>query len=310
MALAQTHTNRFSIFEFYKSKIVSAIFFYVAFPFIYLIAHLPYRWLFVLSDGLYYIMRLIGYRSQTIRQNLQRSFPEKSRSEINQLFTAYYRFMCDLILETLKTMTITEKEVQEHCHFHKPEWLTQLYNNHQSFIIVMGHYGNWELAGPSFSLNNQHQLMVIYRPLSNPYFEQLFVNMRTRFGTKIVPPIQTLRAMVAHRNQLTATAFIADQKASADQAYWTTFLNQDTAVFTGPEKLAKKFKYPIVYVSVNKIKRGYYEVLPELLFENVQNTQENEISETFIRRLEKEIQANPSTWLWSHRRWKDKRPHP
>ena len=213
-----------------------------------------------------------------------------------------------MILETIKTLSLTEEEAKTHCVFNKADWLDEMYENKQSILIVMGHYGNWELAGPSFSLNNKYQLVVIYKPLSNPYFEKLFSGMRTKFGTKITPVNNTLREMVALRKQVTATAFIADQKATPDNAYWTTFLNQDTAVFIGPEKLSKKFDYPIVYMSVNKIKRGYYEITPELLCADPKNTADNEISEMFIQRLEKEILKNPLTWLWSHRRWRDIKP--
>lgn len=286
-----------------------AILFYISFPFIYLIALLPFRLLYVVSDIFYFIMLLTGYRKGVILTNLRNSFPEKSEKEIQALFKIYYHYMCDLIFETLKTITLTEKEAKEHCVFHKADWLDTLYEENQSIVIVMGHYGNWELAGPSFSLYNKHQLVVIYRPLSNPYFERLFVKMRSKFGTKITPVNNTLREMVANRNKVTATAFIADQKAPAETAYWTTFLNQDTAVFNGAEKLAKKFDYPVVYMSVNKVKRGYYEITPELLFKDVKNTADHEISQGFMTRLEKEINQNPSTWLWSHRRWKDKRPN-
>src|SRR6185295_10799162 len=113
--------------------------------------------------------------------------------------------------------------------------------------------------------------------------------------------------MVANRSQLTATAFIADQTATRDNAYWTTFLNQDTAVFTGPEKLATKFNYPVVFINVKRPRRGHYEVIPELLFANPKQTAEGEISEGFTKRLEKEIVSNPVIWLWSHRRWKHSR---
>lgn len=297
------------IFDNYIASIMHAVLFYLSYPFIYLVALLPFRLLYVISDIFYYIMLMTGYRKAVIVANLKNSFPEKSEKEIQALFKVYYQYMCDLIFETLKTITLTAEEAKAHCVFHKAEWLDQLYEQKQSIIIVMGHYGNWELAGPSFSLHNPYQLVVIYRPLTNPYFENLFVKMRTKFGTKITPVHNTLREMVANRNEVTATAFIADQKAPPGSAYWTTFLHQDTAVFTGAEKLAKKFDYPVVYMSVNKIKRGYYEITPELLFTDSKNTAEHEISTRFITRLEEEIIANPSTWLWSHRRWKDKRPH-
>ena len=286
---------------------MQAIIFYLIYPLIYLIASLPFKALYVVSDFFYYILLLSVYRKKIIVKNLTNSFPLKNKEEINALYKSYNRYLCDLVFETLKTLKMTEKEAKERCAFHSTDWLERLYKENKSILIVMGHYGNWEWAGPSFSLNSNYQLIVVYLPLTNPYFENMMKSMRTKFGTKIIPASNTLRDMVANRKQVTATAFIADQSAWADSGYWTTFLNQDTSVFTGPEKLSKKFDYPVVYMSVNKIRRGYYEITPELLFEFPIKTEEGEITQTFIKRLEKELLRDPVTWLWSHRRWKHSR---
>jgi Kdo2-lipid IVA lauroyltransferase/acyltransferase len=280
------------------------IVFYLFYPLIYLIASLPFWALYKLSDFFYYLLILSGYRKKIIIKNLSNSFPKKSASEIHTLYKKYNSYLCDLVFETLKTLTMTEKEAKERCIFHHPSWLKTLHDQNKSIIVVMGHYGNWEWAGPSFSLYTNYQLVVVYYPLTNPYFEKMMKGMRTKFGTKITPAVNTLREMVANRKHVTATALIADQTAFADQAYWMTFLNQDTAVFTGPEKLSKKFDYPVVYMNVKRIKRGFYEITPELLFEFPNQAAENEITERFTRRLEEEIQIMPETWLWSHRRWK------
>lgn len=281
--------------------------FYLIYPLIYLIASLPFRLLYIVSDFFYHILKLTGYRKEVVLKNLKNSFPEKSETEILAICNAYYRYLCDLILETLKTLTTTEREARDHCHFHNTPWLDKYYEEKQSIIVVMGHYGNWEWAGPSFTLNTKYQLVVIYRPLSNIHFEKMTSRMRTKFGTKITPVNQTLRDMVANRSKITATALVADQTATPENAYWTNFLNQDTAVYMGPEKLAKKFNYPVVYMNIKRVRRGYYEVFPELMFDNPKDTSEGEISEAFTRRLEQEIKSDPAIWLWSHRRWKHSR---
>ncbi len=134
------------------------------------------------------------------------------------------------------------------------------------------------------------------------------LNMRSRFGTRMIPMKSAFKQMLAHRNELTATVFLADQTPMPENAYWTTFLNQDTPVFKGTEIIAKKLNYPVVYCYVKKIKRGFYEIHAETLVENPAATKEGEISEMHTRRLEKDIIANPETWLWSHKRWKHKRP--
>ena len=286
---------------------MQAFLFYLAYPFIYTLASLPFWALYRVSDFLCVLLRLAGYRKQVILKNLRNSFPQKSQKEIEVLCDAYYRYLSDLTLETFKTLKMTELETSERCIFHNQNWLTKLYEEHKSIIIVMGHYGNWEWAGPSFTLNTPYQLVVIYRPLSNSYFNNMMVGMRTRFGTRITPVDRTLRDMVGSQKEITATAFIADQTATAKNAYWTNFLHQDTAVFTGPEKLARRFNYPVVYMSVRCVRRGYYEVTPELLFAKPNETGENEISERFTHRLEQEIILDPAYWLWSHKRWKHNR---
>jgi Kdo2-lipid IVA lauroyltransferase/acyltransferase len=286
---------------------MQALVFYIVYPIIYLVASLPFSILYKVSDGLYHLLKLSGYRKNVVLNNLRNSFPEKTEVEIQSISNGYFRYLCDLILETLKTMKMSAKESQGRCIFHNTEWLDKFYREGQSLIIVLGHYGNWEWAGPAFTLGAHHQLTVIYRPLSNTYFDNMMTRMRTKFGTRITPVNLTLRDMVAQRQSVTATAFIADQSAIPSNCYWTTFLNQDTPVFAGPEKLAVKFNYPVVYMNVKRIRRGYYEVFPELLFAAPQNTIENEISEAFMKRLEREIVLNPVPWLWSHRRWKHKR---
>ncbi len=283
--------------------------FYLLYPFIYSIASLPFSLLYKVSDFFYYLLKTSGYRKAVTLKNLKNSFPEKSDKEIEGICESYYRYLSDLILETLKTLKMTKKEAVERCHFNNTPWLEKFYDEKRSIIVVMGHYGNWEWAGPAFTLSTKFQLNVIYRPLSNAPFEKMMTGMRTKFGTRITPVNLTLREMVASRNEITATALVADQTASPENAYWTTFLNQDTAVYVGPEKLAKKFNYPVVYMNAKRIRRGYYEVTPELLFTDPKNTTDGEICEVFMKRLEKEIKHDPTTWLWSHRRWKHSRVH-
>jgi Kdo2-lipid IVA lauroyltransferase/acyltransferase len=281
--------------------------FYLCYPFLYAVSLLPFRFLYLHSDLLYLILYYSGYRKKVVLTNLKNSFPEKSDEEISKLCKAFYHYLCDLILEIVKSLSISENDISKRMLIKDTSLFEKLYKDKQNAIFAMGHYGNWEWAGSSFSIKKLHQLQVIYRPLSNVYFEKMMTRMRTKFGTQIIPVNQTLREMVASRKKLTCTAFIADQTPSHEQVFWTPFLNQDTPVFTGPEKLAIKFNYPVVYISVKRIKRGFYEIESDLLFEKSAETRENEISEAFIKKLEKDIIQDPVIWLWSHRRWKFKR---
>lgn len=285
--------------------------YYIALPFLYLVSVLPFWALYLLSDGLYIIFYyLMGYRKKVVLQNLRNSFPEKNEKEITVLSKKFYRYFCDLILESLKTLTISRKQTKEHVVFSAAavEIFKKYYKEKQSIVLVMGHMGNWELVGAGFSqLVSSPQLYILYHPLTNKKFDKLVYHMRTRLGNKLYAMNESLRGMLRDRDKITATAFIADQTPSPEGAYWTTFLHQDTPVFKGTEKLATKLNYPVLYVSVLRPERGVYTVDLELLIDNPKNCSENEISEKHTRRLEKDILLQPEIWLWTHKRWKHKR---
>ncbi len=297
-------------FNFKYFYAMSAILFYCFLPFLYLISILPFPIFYAVSDGICFLLYTVfGYRKKVVFENLKNSFPNKTHSELKQLEKQFYHYLCDLFLETLKTLTISKEEAVKRCKFSAKttQILNDLAEKKQSCILVMGHYGNWEWAGNSFSLQCNQQLYVIYHPLTNKHFDKLMYNMRTRFGTKLYAMKDTMREMVRNRHEVNATAFIADQTPSPEGAYWTTFLNQDTPVFWGTEKIAQKFNYPVVYVTIKRLKRGFYEVDSEVLVTDSKNTKEGEISELHTRKLEQDIISQPEIWLWSHRRWKHKR---
>lgn len=252
---------------------------------------------------------VIGYRKKVILGNLTNAFPEKTVAEIAVIHRDFFKYFCDLLLETFKTLTISRNNMLKHCSFDPSATLlfNELAEQNKSVIIVMGHKGNWEWGGNTFSLLCKHQLYVIYHPLENKYFNKLICNMRERFGTKLIPMRETFREMTKNRPSLTATAFIADQSPNPAKAHWMDFLNQDTAVFTGTEKIAQKLQYPIVFVSVKKLARGYYNILAECIQTPPYDNTEGEITEKHTKKLESDIIDQPETWLWTHKRWKHQR---
>lgn len=290
---------------------MGAIFFYIGLPFIYLVSILPFPVFYLVSDFFFFLLYyVLGYRRKVVYANLKNSFPEKTPDELKKIEKAFYKYLCDMFLEVFKTLTISKEEAVKRCAFTQEtvSIFNKLNNEKRSCIIVMGHYGNWEWAGNAFSLLCKQQLYVIYHPLSNKHFNNLMYKMRMRFGTKLYAMKDTMREMIKNRHEISATAFIADQTPPPEGAYWTNFLNQDTPVFFGTEKIAQKLNYPVVYVTMNRIKRGYYEVHSEVLMTDSKNTREGEISELHTKKLEADIYQHPEIWLWSHRRWKHKRP--
>lgn len=289
---------------------MAAIGYYIALPFLYLISILPFPVLYLLSDFFYLVIyRLLGYRKSVVLTNLRNSFPEKTEKELKKLSKAYYHYLCDVTLETFKTLTISEKSMIKRCSFTKEslELLNSFAEQNKSTILTMGHLGNWEWSGSSFSIQGRQQLNVIYHPLTNKYFNSLIYRMRSRFGTGLIPMSNVFKEMVRNRDKVTITAFISDQTPQPDNAYWMTFLSQDTPVFKGTELIAKKLNYPILYAAVKRVKRGYYRIFIEQLIENPKETGDGYITELHTRRLEKDILELPETWIWSHRRWKHKR---
>ncbi len=290
---------------------MNRISYYLTQPFIYLISLCPFFLLYGISDITFLLVYyVIGYRKKIVYENLRNSFPDKSEKEIKHIQLNYYRYLCDLGLETLKTLTISREKSLKHCYL-TPETVdlfNRYYTENKSVIIVLGHLGNWEWAGNAFSLQCKHQLYVIYHPFTNPLFDKLIIKTRTRFGTQLIPMKDTFRQMTKNKTVCSATAFIADQTPSPENAHWTTFLNQETAVFKGTELMANRFNYPVIFIQVERVRRGYYAVKAEAQTEHPADTARGYISEWHTQVLEKCINLKPETWLWSHRRWKHKKP--
>lgn len=294
-----------------KTKTIGSLLYYLTLPFIYLLSVLPFPILYGVSYGVYGLMFYVfGYRKKVVFDNLRKSFPQKTELEINRIAKDFYRYFCDQLLETFKTLTISKKTMLRHCSMDEKSLvlLHKLAAEGQSVLLVLGHKGNWEWAGNTFSLCCPHQLYVIYHPLTNKHFDGLMSRMRQRFGTKLIPMQDTFREMVKHKDELTATAFIADQSPQPENAHWMQFLNQDTPVFWGTEKIATKMKRLVLFVSVERKKRGYYNItVNERDIMNPADFGAGGLTEAHTKRLEADIVTQPETWLWTHRRWKHKR---
>lgn len=275
-------------------------------------ALLPMRALYVLSDIMYFWVYVIGkYRIKIVRRNMQAAFPGKNNKELRTLERNFYHHFCDYVVETLKLMHISEKELQARAYVTNPEFINDLMEQgYTTFIVYMGHYGNWEWFSGSTTRFDNLKMYQIYRPLNNKAVDRLFIKLRTHFGSFCMAKNNTVREMVTlKQNKKRALAiFLADQTPSkANIHYWSNFLNQDTPIYTGPERLARKLNFPAVYMDVVKIKRGYYEGTFRMLVENPKNTPEFELTEIYTRLMEKTILRNPAYWLWTHKRWKHKR---
>lgn len=271
---------------------------------------LPFPILYALSDFLYLIFYyVIGYRKKVILGNIQRSFPEKSAKEHTEICKKFYHHFCDLILESLKTFTISERQIKKRVHCKNPEAINKYYDQKRSVIIAGGHYNNWELFAVAVDAEIKHKAIGIYKPLTNKYFDGILQKTRSKYGLYMISTKIVKQVFDEQKNNLTATIFAIDQSPSNPQkAHWTTFLNQDTGVLFGTEKFAKDYNQVVVYGRINKEKRGHYSYEFFDVTDKPLETAHGEITEKVTRMLETDINRHPEFWLWSHKRWKHKRP--
>jgi len=262
-----------------------------------------------LSDVLYLIIYyVIGYRKKIVFKNLYNSFPEKSSDEIKDITKKYYRHLCDFFIEAIKTINITKKQLDRRFRYINPEVINELYNKKKDITLISGHYANWEW-GATMPMFVKHTVLVIYLPLQNKISNKLINKLRSKFGIKPAAMHEIYKEILKHkeRGEHTITWFLGDQRPPKRSKYWTKFMNQETAIYLGAEKIAQKLNHAVFFLDTQKIRRGYYEISFIPLFNNSKDTNEYEITEAHVRILEERIKEKPEFWLWSHNRWKHKR---
>jgi Kdo2-lipid IVA lauroyltransferase/acyltransferase len=284
--------------------------YYLLYGFFRAMALLPLRVLYLLSD-LFYLLAFYfpGYRKRVVFENLNNSFPEKSPEEINRIARKFYSHLCDLVIESIYLTGMGEEEIGRRVKYKNPWVVEKYFSEGRHTAAVLGHFGNWEwMCG--YPLQTGYKCVVIYRQLKNRIFDRLMLNVRSRFGAIPVPMKMAIRKIYELDNQgvPTITAFMADQTPPREKSlYWVDFLNQDTPVYLGVERMARKIDMAVVYFRMKKVKRGYYEFEFIPLFDEGAATSEEEITNAHVKLLEKQIRETPEYWLWSHRRWKIKR---
>ncbi len=276
--------------------------------FVLLLGLFPFFLLYQLSNLLYLFIYLIfGYRKKVIIQNLEQCFPEKSDTEIKKLLSAIYKNLTDNIVEGIKAFTMTRKQIVKRHKVINPEIINNYYKSGQSIIAVTGHYCNWEWGSLSASLQTDYNVVGLYKPLSNKWIDSFMRWSRTRCGTTMASINETTSTFKKLENTPTVFLMAADQSPGPkykDKAYWINFLGRDTAFLHGPEKHAKTNDYIVVYIDVQRKKRGYYTIELSVLADNPTTLKDGEITNRFAKKLESVIYKEPANWLWSHRRWK------
>ena len=277
------------------------------YPFIYLFASIPFGLLYVVSDFLrFFIYNFLGYRKNIVRQNIKLAFKGISNKKLRQIEKKFYTHFCDITLEALKSLKMSEKEMKERFVFKNIEVLKQFEEKKQSIIIIMGHYSNWEWM-LSLGYHMSFKGYGIYTPLMNKYLNQLVQKIRKKHDGYLISRYSAIETMKKKdkEGELAFYGFASDQSPRPKpNIYWRNFLSVKVPVFMGAELIARELNFAIVYARVNRIRRGYYEAEFELLTENPRKTKKYEITDTFTTWLEKDIYNDPTQYLWTHNRFK------
>lgn len=279
----------------------------LAYPLLWIISKLPFTLLYFFSDIVYLLVyRLIGYRKKTVRNNIAIAFPEKSQTERLSIEKKFYSHMCDMFLEMIKTMSISENEMDKRFQFTNLADFKAVEAQGRSIVLFSGHYASYEWV---LSLNSKikHTGFAIYKRIANPHFDQLVRKIRGRFNAELIHTKETVQVITENENNgnLGIYGFATDQTPRPKSAHlWMNFLNKEVPVYTGGEFLAKKFDMNVVFLHVRKVRRGHYVSTFEIVEQPARTYSDYEITERYMRSLEALIREAPEYYLWTHKRFK------
>ena len=284
--------------------------FVVIYPILWVTSMLPFRLLYGVSDGLYFILyRLVGYRKKTVSENLKLVFPEKSEAERKRIEKKFYHHLCDMILEAIKSMNIRKEDMKKRFKFTNIEIIKDFEKRNKSISLMCAHYGSWEWI---FILQayTSHKTFAIYKRLNNKYFDRMIRKIRARYDSYLITTKETAAVLTENKKKglLTINGFAADQSPKKNKAYhWNKFMGIDVPVHTGAEMLSKKLDLSVVFFSVKRVKRGFYETTFKTLTEAPNNFEDYKITDQFIAFVENQIYEAPEYYLWTHKRWKHRK---
>lgn len=272
---------------------------------------MPLGLIYLLSDLFYFVIRFVlPYRKKVILSNLQNAFPNQDEREIKRIQKRFYRFFANLFAESIKNLTISEKNLRKRMKVVNPELFDELKAENKDVILLSSHYNNWEFLITAQSLLIDFQAVGIGMPLSNKFWDKKLNARRERFGMKVVHAKNYKNVLRKYKNTPTTTLILNDQSPGKDEnCYWTDFLNQQTAFYFGAEVMANQMDAAVVNGVIRRVKRGQYEIEFYLITNCPKNESYGYITETYVRQLEREIKLKPEFWLWSHKRWKKEVPN-
>jgi KDO2-lipid IV(A) lauroyltransferase len=284
--------------------------FIIAFPFLWIISILPFRLFYWFSDFVYLILYyIIGYRKKTVRENLALAFPNLSAKERLVIEKKSYHHLCDIFLEMIKTMTISPEEMNKRFIITNLEVVKEYEKKGKSTILLASHYASWEWL---LTLNEKTLFrgIGVYKKIANKYFDKLIRDIRSKYKAELVETKRAIPLIAENQEKgiLSMYGLASDQSPKLNRAFhWDKFMGVEVPVHTGAEMLAKRYDLNVLFVKVKKVKRGFYEATFIPITDNPKSIPDFEITNVFLREVEKQILEAPEYYFWTHKRWKHKR---
>jgi KDO2-lipid IV(A) lauroyltransferase len=284
--------------------------FILIYPILWIISILPFRLLYILSDCIYFLVYyIIGYRKKTVQENLKIALPYLTDIERKKIEKKFYKHMCDMFLEMIKTISITKKQINERFKFINLDVYLELEKKGKSIALNCAHYASYEWV---ISMNNYITFkgFAIYKKIANPYFDKLVKDIRSKYKAYLITTKET-KSTIEHNTKngiLSVYGFASDQTPRWSKTlHWHHFMGIETPIHIGAESLAKQYNMNVIYLKVKKVKRGFYEAYFEVLTENINSIPDYKLSELFMSKVEQQIYEAPEFYLWTHKRWKHKK---
>lgn len=277
------------------------------YPIVWLISILPFPVFYLFSDVVCFLTyRVIGYRKKTVRENLALTLPHLSDTERRTIEKKFYSHMCDLFLEMIKTLSISQQEIEKRFTYSNLDVYLELEKKNKSIAVLCAHYASYEWV-ISMNYHINHKGFGIYKKIANPYFDKLVKKIRSKFKAELITTKEAIPTIADNYNKgiLSLYGFASDQSPKKNAAYhWAPFMGHEVPVHTGAEMLAKRFDMNVIFLRTKKIKRGYYEASFEVLSDDVKAVPNYEITDRFLQLVEQQILEAPEYYLWTHKRWK------
>lgn len=284
----------------------------LVYPLLWLISILPFRLFYFFSDFVFFVLfYVVGYRKRVVSENLARAFPGKSKKELKKIKKEFYRHMCDMFLEMVKTLNLSKEELKERYKIINIEVLQDIVKD-KSVLIVCSHYANWEW---NVSINNYVNAKgyAVYQKIGNTYFDDLIKKIRAKWNTTLITQQETVKTVYRNvqNGVISAYGMVSDQSPQVKRAqYWSEFMGVKVPIFNGPESMARKLDLAVVFLKVSKVKRGYYQAEFIPITTSGKQTKKHQITDQFLRLTEDQIREKPEYYLWTHKRWKHRNKVP